>query len=325
MTQKCRAAIVGSRSRDPTPNVPGRVKDAIVTTPDKTTLFTLLGDYPNTAALKRGDIASDLVALEFADVKVANTGFKPLVRDAKFDLGELAIVTYLQAKAYGKPYVLMPLPIMVRGQHHTIAYNPERGRLTPSDLPGKRIGTRAYSVTTGVWIRGILRQQYGVDLDQVQWITFEEPHVAEYVDPPAVHRAPASKTMAQMLLDGELDAAIVGDKLPDPRLALLFPDHEAAAAAWAAEHGQPINHLAVIRTELSRRRPEVVREVFRMFKASCERAVEAGDKNAAHLRFGIEPNRRALASIIDIAARDGLIPRRWEVDELFDDVTRSLA
>lgn len=295
-----------------------------MTTSGKTTLFTLLGDYPNTLALKRGEIASDLVGLTFADVKVANTGFKPLVREARFDLAELAIVTFLQAKAYDKPYVLLPILVMARGQHHTIAYNPERGPLAPADLAGKRVGVRAFSVTTGVWIRGILQEQYGVDVDKIHWVTFEDPHVAEYTDPPSIERAPATKTMAQMLLDGELDAAIIGDKLPDPRLTMLIPDHEAAAAAWAAGHGAPINHMVVIRSELSRRRPDIVREVFRMFKESRDLAVRSGDENAGHLQFGLEPNRRALQSIVDIAARQKLIPRRWDAEELFDDVTRTL-
>src|SRR5262245_22067697 len=101
--------------------------------PEKAKLYTLLGDYPNTTALRIGEVASGLIDLEFADVKVSNTAFKPLVREAKFDLGELAIVTYLQAKVYGKPYVLIPVTVLGRGQHHTIAYNPERGRLNASD------------------------------------------------------------------------------------------------------------------------------------------------------------------------------------------------
>lgn len=97
--------------------------------PEKSRLYTLLGDYPNTTALKKGEVVSDLIDFVFADVKVSNTAFKPLVREARFDLGELAIVTYLQAKAYGKPYVLIPATVLGRGQHHTIAYNPERGPL----------------------------------------------------------------------------------------------------------------------------------------------------------------------------------------------------
>src|SRR5471030_3449774 len=107
---------------------------------EKTKLFTLLGGYPNTNALKTGAVKSDLVELDFADVKVSNTAFKPLVREAKFDLGELAIVTFLQARTYGKPYALIPATVVGRGQLHTIAYNPERGELKASDLNGKTLG-----------------------------------------------------------------------------------------------------------------------------------------------------------------------------------------
>jgi len=288
-------------------------------------LFTLLGDYANTLPIKQGAVPSDLVEFEFADIKVANTGFKPLVRDAKFDLGELAIVTYLQAKAYGKPYVLLPVPIVARSQHHTIAYNPERGALSPKQLEGKRIGVRAYTVTTGVWVRSILREQYGVDLGKVHWVTFEDPHLAEYTDPPSMERAAAGKNLAQMLLDGELDAAVVGDKLPDPRLKQLIPDSEQAAKTWAAGHGEPINHMLVIRSALSQARPDVVREVFRIFKEARDIAARGGNRNAAALAFGLAPNRASLETVIGNAFEQKLLPRKFSVDELFDDVTRGLA
>src|SRR4029077_13952029 len=202
-------------------------------TATKLKLHTMLGNYPITKPLKNGAVRSDLVDFDFVEVKVANNLFKQVVRDATYDVAELAIVTYLQAKAYGKPYVLLPAVLVSRGQHHTIAYNAERGTLKPSDLNGKRVGLRAYTVTTATWVRGLLASGYGVDLDSIEWITFEDPHVAEYRDPPSVRRAPAGKDLAQMLLDGEIDAAVVGDKLPDPRLRHLVPDPEAAARAWA--------------------------------------------------------------------------------------------
>lgn len=292
---------------------------------EKLKLFTLLGDYPCSAALKSGQLQSDLVEFAFSDIKVANTGFKPLVREGKFDLSELAIVTYLQAKAYGKPYVLIPAVVVARAQHHTIAYNPERGELAPSDLAGKRVGVRAYTVTTGVWVRGILKEQYGVDLDKVKWISFEDPHLAEYTDPEFVQRAPAGKNISQMLLDGELDAAVLGDKLPDVRLKHLIPDHEKAAEEWASAHGRPINHMLVIRDELSRARPDVVREVFRLIKESRDSAARAGNGNAAKLQFGLESMRDSLETIIDFAYSQKLIPRRFKVEELFDDTTQTLA
>ena len=150
---------------------------------DKVALHTMLGNYPNTDALKSGKLHSDLIDFDFAEVKVANNLFKQIVRDAKFDVGELAIATYLQAKSFDKPYVLLPAVLVSRGQHHTIAYNAERGLLKPSDLAGKRVGLRAYTVTTATWVRGILAEDYGLDLGKVEWITFEDPHVAEYRDP----------------------------------------------------------------------------------------------------------------------------------------------
>src|SRR5690348_14796954 len=238
-------------------------------TTEKTRLYTLLGDYPNTHALRSGGVKSDLVELSFADVKVSNTAFKPLVREAKFDLGELAIVTYLQARAYGKPYTLIPATVLGRGQHHTIAYNPKRGPLSASDLTGKRVGVRAYTQTTGAWVRGFLADDYGVDTAKVHWITFEDPHLAEYKDPDFVTRAPDGKNLTQMLLDGELDAAIVGDKLPDPRLKPLISDADAVARRWAEAHGGvPINHMMVVRDTIAKSRPDVVREIYRVLHES---------------------------------------------------------
>src|ERR1700738_453476 len=145
-----------------------------MTTAAKLKLHTMLGNYPITEPLKSGAVRSDLVDLDFVEVKVANNLFKQVVRDAKYDVAEFAIVPSLQAKAYGKPYVLVPAVIVSRGQHHTIAYNPERGPLKPSDLNGRRVGVRAYTVTTGTWVRGILASDYGVDINKGEWSTFED-------------------------------------------------------------------------------------------------------------------------------------------------------
>jgi 4,5-dihydroxyphthalate decarboxylase len=292
-----------------------------VTMPEKLKLYTLLGDYPNTTALRKGDVTSDLVDFKFADVKVSNTAFKPLVREAKFDLGELAIVTYLQAKTYDKPYALIPVTVLGRGQHHTIAYNPERGRLNASDLMGKRVGVRAYTQTTGAWVRGFLADDYNVDPAKIHWITFEDPHLAEYRDPDFVTRAPAGKTLVQMLIDGELDAAIVGDKLPDPRLAPLIEDADTAARKWAELHGGiPINHMMVVRSAIAASRRDVVKEVYRVLRESRQSVPPPGDGSVLDpWRFGVEPNRRSLEIIIDYSFRQKLIPRMFSVDELFDD------
>jgi 4,5-dihydroxyphthalate decarboxylase len=293
---------------------------------DKIMLKALLGDYPNTMALKKGDVSSPLVDFQFADVKVPNTAFKRLVRDKEFDFGELAIVTYLQAKSFGTPYMLLPATVVGRGQHHTIAYNPEKGPLRPQDLNGRRVGARAYSVTTTTWVRGILARDYGVDLDRVKWVTFEDPHVAEYKDPPTATRAAPGKEIVKMLLDGELDAAVVGDKLPDARLKTLIPDAEAVARSWAAKHGGvPINHMAVVRDTIVKSRPDVVKEIYRLLQESKRAARLPTDGTPEDpVRFGIEPNRKALEVIIDMCVEQKLIARRFTVDELFQDTRQML-
>jgi 4,5-dihydroxyphthalate decarboxylase len=292
---------------------------------DPMTLTFWLGNYANALPLKKGQVTSDLVKFDFPEVQVANRGFKSIVRDLKYDVGELAIGTYLQAKAYDKPYVLLPAVVVSRGQHHTIAYNPERGPLKPSDLNGRRVGVRAYTQTTGAWLRGMLADDYGVDVNSVKWITFEDPHVAEYQDPDIVERAPAGKEIVKMLLDGELDAAIVGDHFPDPRLKTLIPDADAVGRKWAQSHGGvPINHMVVVRSEIAKSRPDVVKEIFRMLVDS-KKAANLPDSGALDpLRFGVDNIRQSLEIIIDYCLRQRLIPRRFSVDELFDDATRGL-
>jgi 4,5-dihydroxyphthalate decarboxylase len=177
---------------------------------DAVTVKTLLGDYPNTLALKKGEVRPPNIVFDFADVKVPNTAFKDVVRHLKYDVAELAIVTYLQAKMHGKPLVLLPAVVVGTLPHPFLVYNAERGQIAPRDLAGRRVGIRAYSVTTAAWIRGILQNDHGVNLDSIKWITFEDPHVVEYHDPATAERATEGKQLAKMLLDGEIDAGLVG-------------------------------------------------------------------------------------------------------------------
>ncbi len=279
-------------------------------------LRILLGDHPHTAALKSGAITSDLVQLDFAVYTPTNKGFKPMVRDGAFDVAEMAIVTYLMAKSYNKPMVLLPDVMMARHQFGFAVTNPAARITGPKDLEGKRVGIRSFTTTTGAWLRGILASDYGVNLDAIEWITFEDPHVAEYVD--STTKAPAGKQIMQMLFDGELDA-VLGEKSDDPRVAQLFSDVAAEEKAWLARHGVvPINHMVVVSQQLSDTRPDVVREVHHMLEAS--RAAAAGKS----LSFDADTMNRSLALITDYSAQQGLIPPRFSVDELFDDVTRAL-
>ena len=290
-----------------------------------TTLSAAFDDYPHTLPLKRGEINSPRVAFAFSDIKPANRFFKPMVRELKFDVSEMAIATYVQAKAYGKPLVLMPATMMGRFQHGTILCNAARP-LTPAELAGKRIGVRSYSQTTAVWVRGILENDYGVDLDKVRWVTFEDGHVAEYHEPQRVERAGADKNLLKMLRAGELDAAIYGADLPnDPTLKSLIPDAEAAAQRWYARHKVvPINHMVVVTEKLAKSDPQMVKEIYRLL---LQAKTAAGLPKAGaidFLPFGLEACRPALLTIITYALQQRLIPRKIEVEDLFDDTTRAL-
>ncbi len=280
-------------------------------------LRTLLATYPHTAPLKNGVVTSPRVTLDFQDVRPVWSGFKAMVRRQEFDVAEMAIVTYLIAKSFGKPMVLLPAVMTGRIQHAWAIYNGERGALTPADLAGKKVGIRSFTTTTGAWLRGMFENDYGLDLASVKWITFEDPHVAEYVD--ATERAPAGKAILPMLLDGELDA-VLGERSDDPRLKSLFGDPAAAAGAWFQKHRiVPLNHMVVVSAELAKSRPDIVEEVYALLREGKRRAPPPEGTDTTP--FGVEACRPALERIIDYAVQQRLIPRRFDVDELFDETT----
>ena len=213
-------------------------------------LKTLLGEHRITSALKQGRLRSDLVE-------------------------------FLMAKAHGKPLTLLPAVLFGRFQHPYLVCTKD---LSPKDLEGKRVAIRSSSVTTVAWIRGILADDYGVDLERVKWVTFEDAHVAEFRDPPGVERA---------------------------------------AADWHRRKGAlQINHMVVVRQSLA---PEIVREVFRLLRASKDLLGKKPAESVDTSPFGVEANRRNLEIAIGYVFRQKLIPRRYEVDELFNDVARGLA
>jgi 4,5-dihydroxyphthalate decarboxylase len=261
----------------------------------------LLGDHAVSKQFK------ETSGLDFADVKVPNTAFKRVVRDLEFDVAELAIVTFLLAKAHGKPLRLLPAVLTARFQHPLLVCTRD---LQPKDLEGRKVGQRSYSVTTAAWIRGILAQDYGVDLSKVEWVTFEDPHVAEFRDPPNVTRAPAGKDVMGMLLAGEIDAAIVGEAPKDERLRPVISDPAAAAEAWKRKYGAiQINHMVAVKDTVSQ---ATGAELYEALKES-----RAAASNPEMNPFGIEENRRNLEAAIDCVWRQGMLPRRFSVEELF--------
>lgn len=285
---------------------------------------TNLADYPVTMAMKDGRVASSLVTLEYCGPKTAHDGFKPMLRENAFDAGELAIVTYLQAKAWGKPFVLLPIPISGRFQHHCIGFNHELGPLNPKEIEGRKVGVRTYAQTTGLWVRGILQHEYGVDLDKVTWLTIDESHLSEHHDPPNCQRLPAGAKLGEMMLSGEIAAAILGNDMPrDPRVRTLVPDAMAAARQWYQREGViPINHMFVVRQDLSRERPDIVRDIFRMLVESRNLAADSAKTPIPPI--GLDANRKGLEMAIQWSYEQKIIPRRLSVDELFDDTTAAL-
>jgi len=284
-------------------------------------LRTLLGDHPSTAALKSGAVGSDRVAFDYVAYSPTNRGFKPMVREQAFDVSELAIVTYLMARDHHKPVVLLPAVVMGRFQHNFALCRADGPRLSPADLNGRKVGIRSFTTTTGAWVRGFLANDYGVDLDGVHWITFEDPHVAEYVD--TTEKAPEGKTILQMLADGEIDA-VIGESSKDPRFQTLWEDPDAEAMNWYRRRGiVPVNHFVTVTRELLLREPDTVREVYRLLSQSRAQAPAAAN-GLDQFPFGVEAIRPSLQLIIDYAAQQGLIGARVSVDEIFAEVLPAL-
>ncbi len=282
-------------------------------------LRAAIGTYKHTAALKSGQVASARLRLDFATVSPINRAFAPMVRELRFDLCEMAIATFLQARAYRKKLVLLPVTVAARFQEGALLCRTGGDVRSPADLAGRRVGVRAYSQTTGMWLRGVLAEDQGVRPEQVHWVTFEDAHVAEYRDPPWAERAALGQEMLPMLRAGELDAVIVGNDVPDdPDLRTVFPDPAAAAEAfWRKHHLVPINHLITMRRELAESRPDLVAELLRMFR-DARAAVPPAPGDHDPLPMG----RAALRPAIDLALRyateQNLLPRHVDSEEVWE-------
>jgi 4,5-dihydroxyphthalate decarboxylase len=295
------------------------------THPDR--LTAMLGDYKHSHALHTGAVKSSRLQLDIAPVAVPSTAFARTVA-MEFDVSELSLVTFLQAKAAGRRLVLVPAVYLSRFQHPYLLYNSEKGTMTPKDLEGARVGVRLFTATTPSWIRGILADDYGVDISKIQWRAWQAPNVPEWKDPPNVTMIPAPRETAElgnMLLRGEVDAIVLEPIPKDPRIKSVIPNPDAAARAWSAKHRGAIqvNHMVVVKEDLTRTRPESIRELYRLFAQSKRMANEPANE-AAFTPMGLEPNRNNIEVVIDYAFRTGMIPRRFSVDELFNDLTATL-
>ena len=309
------------------------------------TFTTVTRTQGNNRAFKDGMVKPKTFEPQFIEVDPLIAAFRREVRASEFDICELAITTYICAKAHGKKLTAIPTPIVRQFHHGAILVNKNAGIASPKDLEGKRVGVnRGYTVTTGVWARGILQEEYGVDLSKINWVLSGDEHVAEYVPPKNVTPIEAGKKMDEMLISGELVAAI-GVDAKHPDIVPLIPNAlETGLAAFRRNGHYPINHLVVIRDELLEAHPDLAADVFRAFAESKRLYVEklkagliekpdSADithqkvmaiSGADPLPYGIEPNRKVIETLIGHALTQGIITKPVKVEDLFAKATWGL-
>ncbi|WP_202237184.1 hypothetical protein [Actinacidiphila reveromycinica] len=249
-----------------------------------TAMSVLLGDYPHTRPLKDGTVPVPGVECAYAQASPLYSAFARMVRSLEYDVCEMALATYFQAREAGVPITLLPVA-MIGGTHHgSLTRLPDGPRITPRELAGARVGVRSYSQTTGLWVRGVLREDYGVESSDVTWVTTEEPHVAQYREPENVCRSGAAK-VADLLRDGEVSAAVLGPKAIGNQgagLVPVLPDAQEAALAWIDRHGTvPVNHVVVVRDEVLAAAPQAVAALYEALAASIAATADQRDASPA--------------------------------------------
>lgn len=293
----------------------------------------------NNRAVKDGSITPAGFRLEFEEVPVLVQAFRRMVRDLEFDVCEMAVTTYLCAREHGVRFTALPV-FLVRGFHHgAIVVNRRSGVEKPRDLEGRRVGVnRGYTVTTGVWARGILADEHDVHLDDVTWVPSGDEHVATYVPPANVVPAGPGADLAAMLRDGEVDAVVGALEVDDPDVVPLLPDAEEAGFAALAERGHyPVNHLVVLRDDVLAEHPGAAQAVFDAFdrgKAAYVEQLRAGTiaeptaVDRMHQRvmeitggdplpYGLDANRPVLDELVRHAVAQRILRGPVDVDALF--------
>jgi 4,5-dihydroxyphthalate decarboxylase len=309
----------------------------------KPVLRTVTRTQGNNRAVKEKTVAPQGFDLDFVEIPVLVQGFRRMVRDLEFDVCEMAFTTYLCAREHGVAFTALPI-FLVRDFHHgAITADTRLGLASPKDLTGRRVGVnRGYTVTTGVWARGILADEHGLDLDQVNWVLSGDEHVREYVPPANVAPAPAGATLPELLSAGALAAAI-GVDWADPAAGPLIPDPEAAGYAALRERGHyPINHLVVVRDELLAQHPGLAEDLFHTFAESKNRYLAELDTLAEPTRvdrmhrqvkaitgadplpYGVEPNRPVIEELLRHATSQHILRERPAVADLFAAGTQNL-
>ena len=303
-----------------------------------------IGNYGLTQALKDGSVPAGRAQLEQIEVNPITAAMRRMVRSLDFDICEMAFTTYLCALAYGKPITAIPVFLTRNFHHWAVFYNVKSGIKGPRDLEGRVVGVnRGYTVTTGLWARGILQTEYGVDLSKITWAPTDDEHVQEYRAPANVDLSYRGRPMAELLGGSKIDAAIGDIRVDSPDIRPLIPDARNAGFEYFRRTGiYPINHGVVIKNSVLDAAPWLAEELCRAFQAAKTRylaRLDAGedlspaDQTAIGLRgavgkdpfpFGVEANRKALEAIVQFAVDQHVIPRRVSVEELFAPSTLKL-
>jgi 4,5-dihydroxyphthalate decarboxylase len=300
-------------------------------------LTIAIGAYGLTKPLREGEVRPDRIALDFKAVEPITAAMRRMVRGLEFDVCEMAFTTYLCAKALGKPITAIPV-FVTRNFHHWAAfYNVKSGIRAPKDLEGRRVAVnRGYTVTTGLWVRGILQSEYGVDLGRITWVPTDVEHVAEYKSPSNVDLSCIGKSMADLLLTGNCAAAVGDVRLDSPDIKPLIPDAREAGFAYFRKTGvYPVNHGIVVKDSVLKAEPGVARELFEAFSAAkalyldrlkSGKDLTPADENTISLGrvvggdpfpFGVAANRKAIDAIVRFAVEQQVIPKPLTPEELF--------
>ncbi len=307
-------------------------------------LKTVTRTQGNNAALKDRTVVPAGFEFDFEEVPVLVQAFRRMVRDLEFDVCEMALTTYLCAREHGVRFTALPI-FLVRAFHHAaILHNTNFAIHDPKELEGKCVGVnRGYTVTTGVWARAILEEEYGVDLSKITWVLSGDEHVEDYIAPPNVVPIESGITIEQMLSAGELAAAI-NIKTENADLQPLLPNAlQAGIAAFESRGHYPINHLVAIRDEVLDAHPDVAAAVFNAFAESKNLYLERLRKSAIEdlttadkfyskmmdmmddpLPYGIEPNRVVLENLITHATNQDILREPTEIDSVFAPSTLKL-
>ena len=324
---------------------------------DQPKLKIAIGTYGHTRALKWGDVRIEGVEPAFVEVVPIIGAFRRMVRDVEFDICEMAPTTYMIARALGAPYIALPIFLMRRFHHGGFVVRPDAGIKVPKDLEGKKVGVRAYSVTTGVWTRGIFVNEYGLDSGKVTWVVDDEEHVTTLKLPPNVVHAPEGKSLQSMMKAGEIQAGFSGpagvgragppvsgwdqasaaaaaaDTYPE-----LIADVEKVEADWFRNSGiYPIHGLIVVKDEHIKRHPWLARSLMNAFVAAKKPYLEElkqgqgdspEDKRYRNflslmndpLPYGIAANRPSIEALVTYSLQQKLIPSRPQLDQVFVDI-----